>query len=809
MADENIKQVMQDAILDADSLEQFINGSDSETVLTRLSAEYPTLQKAIKQMFENGGLPATPFATKALMTASALVDGDYAMVTDETANNGLYVKTAGVWVKSEYDPLAQAKAYADNRVDSAFDLPQIVKLDAVSRNGGYVNNTNPQENILIDIGGTGRTHMKLDVSDARKLIVEGSTGRDIWQWVFADSSDIYISMSQSGVVNGTFDVPSNAAWAYRTYKLADLGFNESPDVKITKILKPKISYISQSIKDASLVDAKAYTESLLYSNKTEPVKYEVLDGFTAEDTISRPNFVSPNNGDYRKAIVIDATRYTSITVDESNAPTRWRWVFEHADGSKSIKADYVVLGKVEFAPDVVRAYRSIYYEKSGVIEDDTNTLVMTGTLRRYPLLPKIEAVEHDVDALERVIGNDMLNRDIYIPYDDGLKHLLDDGLRISPNEFDGATQTDRIKQAIAFTKIQGFGIVELGHDTKIDSDVWLITEAIIIPSNCWIYINNTKVKKADGLFDNMFRNEGVVVNPDPYGFALELNRNENMRVFGNDPKKSIIEGNRNMPKVAPHPINGGDPIPWLGDYYGWRNITMLFANSHDFRVYNLTFKDVTSWTILNEQGCSNYKYHDIVFDNNVKNGDGINNGMGCHDFEIYNLSGTTSDDMVAVHSLLNYIPSYPSAEFIYPKLVGGHAERGFGIKTYNGRIWNINAKRANAAGLVLWSGGGQVENISFSNIADLADAPFIYYTLRLGNIGNRYGAAPSMGDAKNITIRNVRSHALNNIIEIVSPLQDSWITNIKRLNSETTPIVYQDANGLIDNVQITNISNTP
>lgn len=106
-------QVIDDAILDADSLERFINGSDSETVLTRLSAEYPTLQKAIKQMFENGGLPATPFATKALMEASALVDGDYAMVTDDTANNGLYVKTAGAWVKSDYDPVATSKVYTD------------------------------------------------------------------------------------------------------------------------------------------------------------------------------------------------------------------------------------------------------------------------------------------------------------------------------------------------------------------------------------------------------------------------------------------------------------------------------------------------------------------------------------------------------------------------------------------------------------------------------------------------------------------------------------------------------------------------
>ena len=105
MADITTVQQIQGASLDAQALEKFINGSDSETVLTRLNAEYPTLQKAIKELFENGGLPATPFSTKAIMTASALTDGKYAIVTDDVAleNNGLYVKTAGAWIKSKYD----------------------------------------------------------------------------------------------------------------------------------------------------------------------------------------------------------------------------------------------------------------------------------------------------------------------------------------------------------------------------------------------------------------------------------------------------------------------------------------------------------------------------------------------------------------------------------------------------------------------------------------------------------------------------------------------------------------------------------
>lgn len=113
------RQDLANGHLDIKALGEAANGDENAQVTTRLGETYPSAKKAIKTMFENGGLPATPFATKALMTASALVDGDYAQVTDDTVNNGLYVKTAGAWVKSSYDPLTQAKADATTKADAA------------------------------------------------------------------------------------------------------------------------------------------------------------------------------------------------------------------------------------------------------------------------------------------------------------------------------------------------------------------------------------------------------------------------------------------------------------------------------------------------------------------------------------------------------------------------------------------------------------------------------------------------------------------------------------------------------------------
>lgn len=79
-----------------------------------LDGKYATLDNTVAGIVN--GRTTTPFATKALMTASALADGKYAMVTDDTdANNGLYEKSAGVWSKSKYDTFKTAKDYVDEK----------------------------------------------------------------------------------------------------------------------------------------------------------------------------------------------------------------------------------------------------------------------------------------------------------------------------------------------------------------------------------------------------------------------------------------------------------------------------------------------------------------------------------------------------------------------------------------------------------------------------------------------------------------------------------------------------------------------
>ena len=135
--------------LDVKALGDAANGDENTIVTTRTGNTYPSAERAISIMFQNGGLPAIPFASKALMTASALVDGKYAMVTDDTVNNGLYVKTAGAWVKSDYDPLTQAKAYTqDSLIDFKGGVGNDVFTIASKIDGAYISSTGVQKSAV-------------------------------------------------------------------------------------------------------------------------------------------------------------------------------------------------------------------------------------------------------------------------------------------------------------------------------------------------------------------------------------------------------------------------------------------------------------------------------------------------------------------------------------------------------------------------------------------------------------------------------------------------------------------------------------
>ena len=191
--------------LDVKALGEAANGDENTIVTTRTGNTYPSAERAINIMFKNGGLPATPFETRALMTASALVDGDYAMVTDDTDNNGLYVKTAGAWTKSAYDPLTQAKKYTDASINNIFSNDINIADLSKSTAGYYVIYSNG----VIEINAAFSVLGAYEIIPSTLYQVPADYSQ---QFAFYDENMVYISGLVSADSNHQFTTPSNAKY---------------------------------------------------------------------------------------------------------------------------------------------------------------------------------------------------------------------------------------------------------------------------------------------------------------------------------------------------------------------------------------------------------------------------------------------------------------------------------------------------------------------------------------------------------------------------------------------------------------------
>ena len=119
------------------ALQQFMTNPAATDVTVPDYGNIPSLQGYISTMFENGGLPATPFRTKAIMEASSLADDAFAMVTDNTAFNGLYFKSGGIWNKSAYDPVNMAVSTIEKLATVKAKRLTTEGLDSLTESGRY------------------------------------------------------------------------------------------------------------------------------------------------------------------------------------------------------------------------------------------------------------------------------------------------------------------------------------------------------------------------------------------------------------------------------------------------------------------------------------------------------------------------------------------------------------------------------------------------------------------------------------------------------------------------------------------------
>ena len=233
--------------------------------------------------------------------------------------------------------------------------------------------------------------------------------------------------------------------------------------------------------------------------------------------------------------------------------------------------------------------------------------------------------------------------------------------------------TEFVKTGSAYISEKIEEAVKCGSRTAVIHGNWEIQEAIRLPSNFTLILEDAHLKMADGVYDNMFVNEhhGTEIGTSLQG----TDRNINILGRGN----AILDGGTyNGLSERNHSRDGLPPI--------WKNNLLLFTNVDGFRVSGLSCRN-QRWWALNFIYCRHgylgnmdFCACDIGIDRNgeayhglkhdcyeevlVKNADGIDLRQGCQDILIENITGFTEDDVIALTALNGRL----ERNFIVPEL---------------------------------------------------------------------------------------------------------------------------------------------
>lgn len=386
---------------------------------------------------------------------------------------------------------------------------------------------------------------------------------------------------------------------------------------------------------------------------------------------------------------------------------------------------------------------------------------------------------------------------------------------LNPNQYEGS-DVQRIQQAVdAAAAGNGRVIiprVNSGKDAP-DSRVWLLDEAIRLPSDITVELDGCRIKLSDSCRDNFFRsaNCGVDISPIEPG--------KNIHLLGRN--GAVLEG-------ADRPRATGDSAKVLGERtFGtdagvegesqqgdWRNIGILFANIEGFSIQNLHMIDSHCWAISLEY-CSRGTLRDLSFDSvgtklidgkeeTILNQDGIDLRQGCHDILIENISGQTGDDLIALTAIDN--PERQAGNLNATMISAGEMESTFpGI--HNVIIRNVRGHCAGGHHIIrlLNTRGLPMDNILVDGLIDTSTEPDqSRVALKIGDKFPQYGGINPLGTTRRILVNNVISRAKFAVL-VGGSLCDSSISNVLQNGGENDPVFFESGAENLRNVTLHNV----
>ena len=265
--------------------------------------------------------------------------------------------------------------------------------------------------------------------------------------------------------------------------------------------------------------------------------------------------------------------------------------------------------------------------------------------------------------------------------------------------------------------------------------VYQISNAIEIPSNTTVKIDNCTIRLNDGVLCNIFISKGC------YNSSMSASQElTDISIIGIG--NAVLDGgvhNGITEKTATAP-NGFSTVRY--------NTSVFFRNVNGFKVSGITVKEPRYWGMTYIY-CRNGEISDITFDcsNDAPNQDGIDLRLGCNNIDIFNISGAAGDDVVAL-TTLNIA-----------------SDTWFNVQGKNNDISDVSISDVKATSLgghgivrLLCHHGNKVYNIDIKNIEDIG-TNHVQGVLRIGDINYAGSGTPMQyGDIHSITVDGVISN---------------------------------------------------
>ena len=284
---------------------------------------------------------------------------------------------------------------------------------------------------------------------------------------------------------------------------------------------------------------------------------------------------------------------------------------------------------------------------------------------------------------------------------------------------------------------------------------WEIDKAIRIPSNFTVILKDCHLRLGDGVYDNVFVNE----HNETYIGRTKEGTDRNISIIGRG--RAILDGGNHNGLCEKTPVDAR-PAPI------YKNNLIFFTNVDGFKISGISCIN-QRWWATNFIYCGNGYIGDINFHSDdrwcdeegnihhgllrdkyagvcVKNSDGIDLRVGCHDIVIENVTGFTEDDTVALTGL------------------AGKMEADFAVEGMSSDIQNVRIKNVRSAAYctnvrLLNQGETKLHDIEIDGVYDCSEN---CDSLDHGNfavrIGDRhlYGSRHCTKDETyNISVKNV------------------------------------------------------